>query len=265
MPRGTSIYDEAYLQERLWSPTNIASLAGWWDASDTTTMTFSTGISQWNSKVGSASVSQATASFQPTYLPTSRTGAPAVNCVGQYLSYSGFPPGFVTGTSAMTLVASGTTTSSASYNAALQYGAEASGEGRQVLGNIGGSNPASAAVWGRGVASSGRNWLNTGLVTTFVVPSGTSVIYTVSASGTDVAISPAQSVSSVTAGFSIGGTPAGTYKDVGAFWHDIMFFNEALSTADVRRVEGYCAWKANTQENLTGNHPFKNRPPMIGD
>jgi hypothetical protein len=41
-----------------------------------------------------------------------------------------------------------------------------------------------------------------------------------------------------------------------------------LETTDDRRrqtVEGYLAWKWGLVANLPAAHPFKNRPPLIGD
>jgi hypothetical protein len=38
-----------------------------------------------------------------------------------------------------------------------------------------------------------------------------------------------------------------------------------LSTADRERLEGYLAWKWGLVANLRAAHPFKNRPPLIGD
>lgn len=258
MPRGTSIYDEAYLQERLWFPTNIASLAGWWDASDPTTMTFSTGISQWNSKVGSAYVAQATGAAQPTLNATTRTGAPGVNFSGaQNLTYSGAPSGFNTGTSAMTAVVSGTSFSG-SLTDAFFYGSASAGRARILAVN---SNNVLVSVYSGDLAT-GVAWLNTGRVVTGRWPSGTSVTMQSSVSGTDGSLGV--TAGSVGAALAFGSDVAGSYKFTGII-HDVMFFNEALSTADVRRVEGYLAWKANTQGNLTGTHPYKNRPPMIGD
>lgn len=259
MPRGTSIYDEAYLQERLWLPTNIASLAGWWDASEPATMTFATGISQWNSKVGSAYVAQATGSAQPTLNATTRTGAPGVNFSGaQYLIYSGAPSGFNAGTTAMTVAVSGTTTVG-TLNDAFFYGSTSAGQARIIASNN--SGIALVSVYSGDLAT-GVTWNNNSRVVTGRWPSGTSITMQSSVGGTDGSTSV--TAASVGAALAIGSDTAGSFKFSG-FIHDILFFNEALSTADVRRVEGYCAWKANTQGNLTGNHPFKNRPPMIGD
>lgn len=49
------------------SPTSISNLIGWWDATDSTTITTDTGVSQWDDKSGNANhLTQGTGSNQPT-------------------------------------------------------------------------------------------------------------------------------------------------------------------------------------------------------
>jgi hypothetical protein len=49
------------------------------------------------------------------------------------------------------------------------------------------------------------------------------------------------------------------------FVGEVVYTNTALSTADRERLEGYLAWKWGLVANLPAAHPFKNRPPLIGD
>jgi len=52
-----------------WTPTALTSVAAWWDASDSATVTYSSGtsVSSWSSKVGSYALTQATSSKQPSH------------------------------------------------------------------------------------------------------------------------------------------------------------------------------------------------------
>ena len=45
----------------------------------------------------------------------------------------------------------------------------------------------------------------------------------------------------------------------------IITNNAALSTSDRLKIEGYLAWKWGNADSLPTNHPFKNRPPYVGD
>lgn len=51
-----------------WTPASIPNVIAWWDASDDSTFTFSSGtsVSQWNSKIGSYALTQATGTKQPS-------------------------------------------------------------------------------------------------------------------------------------------------------------------------------------------------------
>src|SRR6476659_830650 len=77
MPRGTSLYDQARLAGRLWTPAihRGGALAFWLDAADLSTIVTGTGVSQWTDKGGCGRhATQATGSAQPTYSPTGFDG-----------------------------------------------------------------------------------------------------------------------------------------------------------------------------------------------
>jgi hypothetical protein len=68
-----------------------------------------------------------------------------------------------------------------------------------------------------------------------------------------------------TTGLRIGsdvGTSGGSSWDS---WIGEIIMTLALSFPQVRAVEGYLAWKWGLTANLPAAHPFKNRPPLIGD
>ena len=46
---------------------------------------------------------------------------------------------------------------------------------------------------------------------------------------------------------------------------EVVFFDRALQTSDVQRVEGILAWSSGFPEALGGGHPYLTRPPLLGD
>jgi hypothetical protein len=51
----------------------------------------------------------------------------------------------------------------------------------------------------------------------------------------------------------------------GGSYHELVETTARLATWQRQTLEGYLAWKWNTVSRLAGSHPFKNRPPLIGD
>lgn len=49
------------------------------------------------------------------------------------------------------------------------------------------------------------------------------------------------------------------------FIGEIIMLQVALSQRELRLMEGHLAWKWATLETLSAAHPYKNRPPLIGD
>lgn len=62
------------------APNNLTGLAVWFDASDSTTVTLSTGVSQWRTKVSGSTISatQVTGNNQPAYQTAQRNGKNAL-------------------------------------------------------------------------------------------------------------------------------------------------------------------------------------------
>jgi hypothetical protein len=82
MPRGVSPVDEARLQGRLWTPALVLP-AVWLDAADLSTITIATGVSEWRDKSGNgANATQATASARPAYSETGFFGLPGITFDG---------------------------------------------------------------------------------------------------------------------------------------------------------------------------------------
>lgn len=84
MARGVSRYDEAAQQGRLWTPAQLRpNVSFWCDASDVSTITIATGVSQWRDKSGNnRHFTQATAANQPSYSGTGFLGRPGITFDG---------------------------------------------------------------------------------------------------------------------------------------------------------------------------------------
>lgn len=78
MPRGVSLWDEARLQGRLWTP-DVLLPALWLDADDQSTITIATGVSEWRDKSGNGRhFTQTTTANQPALSTNTFNGR---NCV----------------------------------------------------------------------------------------------------------------------------------------------------------------------------------------
>lgn len=84
MPRGLSRYDEAVLQQRLWTPDLLRpDLSFWQDAADLSTIVVATGVSEWRDKSGNArNFTQTTGANQPSYSGTGFLGRPGITFDG---------------------------------------------------------------------------------------------------------------------------------------------------------------------------------------
>jgi len=46
---------------------------------------------------------------------------------------------------------------------------------------------------------------------------------------------------------------------------EMFLVGRTMTPAEIRRGEGYAAWASGVQNQLDASHPFRNRPPLIGD
>ena len=63
---------------------------------------------------------------------------------------------------------------------------------------------------------------------------------------------------------AIGRTVSSGRYWVGSFGGAIVF-NRSLRLSEIQKLEGYILWLRNLQSILPASHPFRNRPPLIGD
>jgi hypothetical protein len=92
MPRGLNPYDEARLQGRLWTPT-LARPSLWYDASDLSTISTATGVSELRDKSGiNRHLTQAVAADQPVFVQNGQNNLSTIrNGTGDVLSRETVP------------------------------------------------------------------------------------------------------------------------------------------------------------------------------
>jgi hypothetical protein len=281
--RNLGLMDPAFLGglggDILWTPAEI-STALWLDAADSSTITLNgSTVSQWNDKSGRGNhVSNATASFQPTYLTTGWNNKPTLSFtqLGEHFLFN----------SEMTSFSANNDYTLASAFEFLQatnqfwdmimgwrqtpnsasFGAPVLGAMSYSDSQIGIHNTDAADVrikvnvtsrLGKKIATvsrSGGTNGNGGAVT--VTSTGSSQV-TYSTDQTQTWSS------AITSGFQVGGRiqPATSFGD--KYISEVVGCNTKLSTADRQKLEGYLAHKWGQTANLPSDHPFKVSPPYV--
>lgn len=255
--RGTSRYDEAQFQKRLWTPANEPlRVTRWFDAGDVTTLTLdsSNRCSQWNDKSqAGANATQATTSAMPTQTYTSVFAPfPALNFSAaslQQMDYTVMSVGDMTlvclvqrntfTTNHRTIVSGQSATSfQARLNTSHQLELLSAGVSSLLTS---GTVPVGAALLAGQTNTTGKVGRVNGTETT----AATAVTFT---NGTG----------RIGANYGVG-------EEFDGAMAELVMFQGVLSRAQIHRVEGYLAWKWGVQRLLLRGHPFALRPPLIGD
>jgi hypothetical protein len=268
MPRGVSPVDEARLQGRLWTPALVLP-AVWLDAADLSTITIETGVSEWRDKSGNGShATQATAANQPVYSQTGFFGLPGITFDGlnDQLDISTTRMQNTTHGVFWVFIRRGAGTGDA-YKPSV--GVLTSGTDRGTLhyvkngNNLGASYPyfGGPSIFSYDL-SSGTAYNNTTAQAMAFQSNvtGWGVWRNGSLEGTTNGIAAPNTTNT---GFILASQNTPNRKSNITMTEFIL-----LETTDNRRrqtVEGYLAHKWGLTANLPAAHPFKNRPPLIGD
>jgi hypothetical protein len=222
-------------------PTSIGNCQLWLDASDTTTITIATGVSQWNDKSGNnRNVSQPTTANQPSY-------------ANNTITFNG-------STYLTNLVSAGI--SAGNFTGYLVYKPTGAG-GRALF-----------------VVDNNTNWImiDTGQVAENSNGGGAYIATTISTTvPTIVAVTSAttysldgNAFSSISNGYSQGQSPTsinvGSGVSGGVLFsgsvYEVIVYSFVLSQPQQYQIQGYLAWKWGLQANLPANHPYKNSAPI---
>ena len=250
----------------LWTPSQLSGLQLWLDASDTTTITESSGsVSQWDDKSGNENhVSQGTAVNQPTTGTRTINGLNVLDFDGDMLFTT---DSVVSGNPnlGIALLILYDTNGGALTDRTIQIGAGAG----STAGITGGTNGYSWR-FNDGTEEYGTVSTGTALIQIGVRPSGgdyeSSQMFI---DGTEeTATSLSNGTPNISAGASIGGgqsgnTALGTISNAinGAIGEAIAVEDNSTNTR--QKIEGYLAHKWGLTGSLPSDHPYKGLAPTV--
>ena len=255
MARGRNFYEESKAQGRLWTPTELrgtGELYGWFDPGDVSTISVSTGISTWRDKSGfGRNATQGTAANQPAYSFSGFPGAKAaISPDGSNDSFSWSGPAY-NSTDGFCLFAT-------------LVAPSGSGNFNLCSGITGGPNFDIDTNKQRVVRSfqalivgSSTTLSNTTYILGWEAANNYVATWTNGVVNTSTSTNPAFTSGSTTFFNDQGG---GFYANVVRQ----MVFTKLLPTRRRQQLEGFLAWESELQSRLTVNHPYRNRPPLIG-
>jgi len=267
MPRGVDPYDHAKLQGHLWTPA-IERPDAWWVVAPGSVQTASGAVSQLNDLTGNGRhMTQGTAGSRFTY---SDTGGPR----GQAIMTG-------TGKSMSASVASSTFTAGLTLISVWRKIGSATAFNAAPLTRGFGNKPGPVDYYD--ASRYGGNGTAAFDATTTADNLGTSSLFTVfNILSQVVTASPFVLNEYVNGVLRKNYTFSATYGDAGSaiylatradggttanmdFIEGYVF--QSITTAGRQRVEGYLSWKhwPSGQRPLGGAHPFRDRPPLIGD
>jgi hypothetical protein len=221
-----------------WTPADITT-AGWYDASDPSTITIATGVSQWDDKGGSNHLTQGTGDNQPTYSGSGQTAKLAFDGINDSLSLGG------TGLSNATINIY--TVRSSSDNACILYS-----DATSRYSHVAQDGSASTTI----TNSFGTPTLYTN--GTAQSPTTRDDVHTLINTGSALIIGMVGANTSTWTDFEIS-VFTGLFD--AADYHEIVITTGVDSTAQRQNIEGYLAHKWGLISLLDGGHPHKVNPP----
>lgn len=267
MPRGYSVYDSANLQGRLWAPDGL-SVKAWHDASDISTITITgSGVSDWRDKSGNGiTLSQSTDADRPSVVASVQSKNTAIYFadagITKILSLSGSAP-FSSGSEMSVFWAAKTPPSNVNNNAWHWTFANdpsrisISGPFQSFVDYYADFNGFSGSNRISGVGPSHSTWA--------IFRARNSVsnsIKAVHANGASAFASTASGSSGTLTTYKLGAGPASGGLNA-LTMGEILVFDQDLPAHTCARIEGYLSHKWGVR--LAADHPFVNRPPLIGD
>jgi hypothetical protein len=279
MPRGINFYDEAQLQKRLWSP-NLVNPTIWLDAADLSTLSVDgAGVNTWRDKSGFGRNATTTVR-KPAFLSNATNNLSAINFTASSATkldttnFSIAPNrqfcSFVVASAAGLLGAStyrriwvtkGVNPDSLSAGSTYFQGYFGSGgNSGEFIQIAGGSGIVAPIITGLGTSN-----VPVLLVGAFGTAGAASNENLTSANGGSRVSLTGQSGSLSTTGIRIGSDVSTSGGSSWNSWIGEIILTEAISFAMVQVIEGYLAHKWGLNTRLPASHPFRNRPPLIGD
>jgi hypothetical protein len=260
MPRGFNDYDSAAIQGRLWTP-GVLRPDAWFDASDLSTITNTAdGVSAWADKSGNGrTMSRVSTTYRPALRIENRNGLSAIEfadktpaggldfrCDRMQMSASiNVRSAYVAMTRSANPISNG---SNFIFTADGEFGG--GGDSYDWHGSntddVFADATFSSANWRNG--SNFRDGASITITSAGSGPINTWACYSFLCSG-----------NMETQGIGWDRLYHGSFGIYG----EVFWFSTAHSTRERRLIEGYLSWKWGIR--LAADHPFANRPPLIGD
>jgi hypothetical protein len=275
MPRGVSLVDHARLQSRLWTPAR-GPLSLWLDGADLSTLSVS-GSSVTALRDKSGNLRHATTTVRNpgitrvndlNVINFTASGATKLDtpdfsiapnrqfCIFAVVSGAGLLGG---STYRRIFTAKGVNPDTLAAGATYAQGYLGSGANAGTAMQIaGGNGTTTPIVTGLGTGPQ----LLTGAFGTAGLAANENAV---SANGGARSVLGGQSGALSTTGIRVGSDTGTAGGSAWNGWIAELIMTLALSFPQVQAIEGYLAWKWGLVENLPAAHPFKNRPPLIGD
>jgi hypothetical protein len=280
MPRGTSLLDEALLQGRLWTPNTVRPRL-WFDAGDIETISNATGVSEWRDKSGRGlHLSQATGGDQPLFVANRQNGLSVIrNVSADTLSRSSVPIFNNVGQGWIFLVVRWPTAADGTTTAPIVFFGTGPGATRAHITAFPNNGTNTLAIGGRRLDSDSFQQVSTSTTRAsvqdrFIIQAAhfnwaagqvnhwTNGTQDLTAAAFRTAGNTSPTDSSSIAALAL--ASAGLFTPDGTEIAEYLVFENNLS-ANRQVIEGYLAWKWGLRSDLPAAHPYRNRPPLIGD
>ncbi len=239
----------------LWTASQIFTDL-WLDASDSSTITIATGVSQWRDKSGNGiNAVQATAADQPALVSNYQNSLSVIHedGAGDHLQ---LPSGFLSNAANISffMVRKGISES----NKAL-FGPYDSYSSGLILFNMTTTTTPTIRVNSVEKLSNSGLWSNSGFSIISIIGNSTALsTYCNGASSGNVSGIPALNYNGV---YCIGRYYANLYTS-NQYVAEIIICATTLDTASRQKIEGYLAWKWGLQSNLPSDHPYYSAAPI---
>ena len=275
MPRGVSPVDEARLQGRLWTPALVLPSL-WLDGADLSTLSVSgSSVTQWRDKSGNARHAATTVRnpgitrvnglnvINFTASGATKLDTPDFNIAPnrQFCTFAVVSGAGLLGSSTYRRIFTTKGVNPDTLTAGATYA-------QGYLGSGANAGTAMQIAGGNGVATPIVTGLGTGpqlLTGAFGTAGLAANANSISANGGARSVLTGQTGTLSTTGIRVGSDTGTAGGSAWNGWIAELIMTLALSFPQVQAVEGYLAWKWGLVANLPAAHPFKNRPPLIGD
>jgi len=252
----------------LWTPSKITT-AGWWDASDTSTITHVGGaVSQLNDKSGNNNHAvQGVGANQPALVTTQFSGRQTIQFEADNDDHLDVPNHAslnfdATGLSMFMVLRKGLFLNQGSGVNAFMSKGDAVTASQSYKIRMSGGGISTEIMGGSDFTV---NKVDTDTPTIYLINSVTTpgVQHEGWINGTSLGVdNTGAGLSDNIDPLRIGGDPGSSSRFASMHFAELVLVPTVMSTADRQKMEGYLAWKWGFNHQLPDTHPYKRRPPM---